>query len=77
MLVCDEKLCHQPAGFGVFESAQLRLLPPLTVHFKIRVLTFTLVLWGFLADAGLSFDGLDIGAEFLRGQGLSWSWFRF
>lgn len=56
------------------ERAQLRLLPPPAVHFKVRVLTFALPLRDLLSDAGLGFNRSDVGA-FERGQ--SWSWFRF
>lgn len=56
------------------ERAQLRLLPPPAVHFKVRVLAAALPLRDLLADAGLSFNRSDIGA-LQRGQ--SRSWFRF
>lgn len=59
------------------ETVPLRLLPPPTVHFKIRVPTFALVLWHLLADAGLGLYSFDVGTGFLRGQGLSWTQFRF
>lgn len=49
-------------------------LPPPTVHFKIRVLIFALVLWRLLA--GLCFHSSDIRAGFQRGQSLSWFWFQ-
>lgn len=65
------KLCRQPAGF------QLRPLSPLSVHFKIRLLTFAFALLGFLADARLSFSSSDVGAGCLRGEGWSWSGLRF
>lgn len=59
------------------ETVPLRLLPPPTVHFKIRLLTFAFALWELLGDARLGLDGFDVGAGFLRGQDWSWSSFRF
>lgn len=77
MLLCDEKLCVTSllALAKSSQAAPLRLLPPPTVHFKISVLTFALALWDLLA--GLRLGGFDVGAGFLRGQGVSWSRFGF
>lgn len=59
------------------ETMLLRFLPPPTVHFKIRVPNFALALRDLLADVGLGLNSFDVGAGFVRGQGLSWRWFRF
>lgn len=50
-------------------SVPLRLLPPPTVHFKIRVFTFALALCRLLADTGLGFNSFDVRAGFVLGQG--------
>ncbi len=79
VLACDKKLCVSSllALAKSSETAPLRPLPPPIVHFKIRVLTFAVALWDLLADTGLDLNGFDVGAGFVRGQGLSWSCLRF
>lgn len=78
MLVCNN-LCVT-SRLALVKSSQamlLRLLPPSAVHFKIRVSTFAPALWDLLAAAaGLGLNSSDVGAGFLRGKGLSCSWFR-
>lgn len=79
VLVC-KKLCVTSLLALVKSSESvptLRLLPPPTVHFKIRVPVFALALWDLLANAGLGLHGSDVGAGLERGKDLSWSWFRF
>lgn len=82
--ICLKSLSSNKCWFGAvasllvwWENTLLRLLPPLTAHFKIRLLTFALALWDSLADARLSFNSSDVGAGFLRGESWSWSWLRF
>lgn len=76
MLLYGKKLCVTSL-LVLPLTAHLRLLPPPTVHFKIRLLTFALVLRDLLGDAGLGLDSFDVGAGFQWGQGLSWRCFRF
>lgn len=76
-------VCNKPGGTGLLalvkssEAVPLCLLPPPTVHFKIRVPALALVLWDLLADAGLRLRRPDVGAGFLRGERWCWSRLRF
>lgn len=77
VLVCNN--LRVTSLLALVKSSQamlLRLLPPSAVHFKIRVSTFAPALWDLLAAAGLGLNSSDVGAGFLRGKGLSCSWFR-
>lgn len=68
-------MCYQPAGF--WPRPPLRPLPSSAVHFEVGVLIFALALWDLLTDADLGLNSFDVGAGFLRGQGLRCSRFRF
>lgn len=74
MLLCEKELGATSLLALVKSLRALRLLPPPTVHFKVRVLAFALALWDLLGGLGL--DGFDVGAGFLRGQGSFRSRFR-
>lgn len=74
--ICLKSLSSNKCWFGggllvLWENTLLRLLPPLTAHFKIRLLTFALALWEILADARPNFNGSDVVAGFLWGESCS------